>query len=235
MATKIISHRGRTSAGSSDNTVHSITDAIESKVDMVEFDVRRTKDKQLICFHDETIEDNLVSDMLFSDIIELNSMVPTLEQILWTAKGNIEVDVELKESGYEAEVISMVLDYFEYKDFIMKSFDRKVVRRIKKIDSKIFTGLLLGEEWNLSQFIEVLKESFTGSGVTIDGADFLSPNSKIVEVGLMERLRKKQIPIQVWTVNDDNLLETLISEDIYSIVTDNPERAMEIRKSVQNV
>ena len=64
---------------------------------------------------------------------------------------------------------------------------------------------------------------------------FLSPNSKIVEVGLMERLRKKQIPIQVWTVNDDNLLETLISEDIYSIVTDNPERAMEIRKSVQNV
>ena len=94
---------------------------------------------------------------------------------------------------------------------------------------------MLGEEWNLSQFIEVLKESFTGSGVTIDGADFLSPNSKIVEVGLMERLRKKQIPIQVWTVNDDNLLETLISEDIYSIVTDNPERAMEIRKSVQNV
>ena len=56
-------------------------------------------------------------------------MVPTLEQILWTAKGNIEVDVELKESGYEDEVISMVLDYFEYMyergvktDFIFKTF-----------------------------------------------------------------------------------------------------------------
>ena len=48
-------------------------------------------------------------------------------------------------------------------------------------------------------------------------------------------MKLKQIPIQVWTVNDDKLLETLISEDIYSIVTDKPERAMEIRESVQNV
>ena len=52
---------------------------------------------------------------------------------------------------------------------------------------------------------------------------------------VVKKLRKKQIPIQVWTVNDDKLLETLISEDIYSIVTDNPERAMEIRESIQNV
>ena len=51
----------------------------------------------------------------------------------------------------------------------------------------------------------------------------------------MERLRKKQIPIQVWTVNDEKLLEKLISEDIHSVVTDIPERAMEIRESLRNV
>ena len=79
---------------------------------MVEFDVRRTKDRQLICFHDAQIEGKLVGDILFSDIAEINPVVPTLEQILWTAKGKIEVDVELKESGYEEEVISMVKDYF---------------------------------------------------------------------------------------------------------------------------
>jgi len=235
MSTKIISHRGRTKLGSSDNTVHSITDAIDLKIDMVEFDVRRTKDRQLICFHDDQIEGTQISEMLFSEITEINPVVPTLEQVLWTAKGKIEVDVELKESGYEDEVISMVTDYFNYDYFIMKSFDRNVVRRIKEIDYSISTGLLLGKEWNLLQLVEVLKESFTGSGVSIDGADFLSPNSKIVETGLMERLRKKQIPIQVWTVNDENVLEKLISEDIHSVVTDIPERAMEIRESLRNV
>ena len=120
MPTKIISHRGRTKLGSPDNTVHSITDAIDLKVDMVEFDVRRTKDRQLICFHDDQIEGKLIGDVFFSDITEINPVVPTLEQILWTAKGKIEVDVELKESGYEEEVISMVKDYFGYEHFIMK-------------------------------------------------------------------------------------------------------------------
>ena len=235
MSTKIISHRGRTKLGSPDNTVHSITDAIDLKIDMVEFDVRRTKDRQLICFHDDQIEGTQISEMLFSEITEINPVVPTLEQVLWTAKGKIEVDVELKESGYEDEVISMVTDYFNYDYFIMKSFDRNVVRRIKEIDYSISTGLLLGKEWSLLQLVEVLKESFTGSGVSVDGADFLSPNSKIVETGLMERLRKKQIPIQVWTVNDENVLEKLISEDIHSVVTDIPERAMEIRESLRNV
>ena len=235
MVTKIISHRGRTSNGSPDNTVQSIMDAIELKVDMVEFDVRRSKDKQLICFHDDSIGETLISDMLFSEIIELNSMVPTLEQILWTAKGHIEVDVELKESGYENEVITTVLDYFEYDNFMMTSFDRKVVKRIKEIDSKIFTGLLLGKQWSFQQSIAILKESFTGSGVSIDGADFLSPYSKIFEVGLMSKLRRKQIPIQVWTVNEDKLLETLIREEVHSIVTDMPELAIKIRESIQNV
>ena len=52
METKIISHRGRTSRKSVDNTLESVTDAIELKVDMVEVDVRRTKDSQIVCFHD---------------------------------------------------------------------------------------------------------------------------------------------------------------------------------------
>ena len=123
MDTKIISHRGRTKLGSPDNTVHSITDAIDLKVDMVEFDVRRTKDRQLICFHDAQIEGKLVGDILFSDIAEINPVVPTLEQILWTAKGKIEIDVEFKESGYEDEVISMVTDYFDYNEFIIINWD----------------------------------------------------------------------------------------------------------------
>ena len=87
MDTKIISHRGRTKLGSPDNTVHSITDAIDLKIDMVEFDVRRTRDRQLICFHDNQIEGKLVGDIFFSDIMEINPVVQTLEQILWTTKG----------------------------------------------------------------------------------------------------------------------------------------------------
>jgi glycerophosphoryl diester phosphodiesterase len=235
MVTKIISHRGRTSHGAPDNTLQSIGNAIDLNIDMVEFDVRRTGDGQIVCFHDPVIGDKPLRELSFSEITEINSMIPTLEQVLWTTKGKIEVDVELKESGYEDEIIDMLLDYFEYDSIMMKSFDREVVGRIKAIDNKICTGLLLGKEWKLPQFVEVLKESFTGSSVIAEGADFISPNYKIFEVGLMAKLSKMQIPIQVWTVNDENLLETLMRKGVHSIVTDVPERAMEIRESIQNV
>ena len=52
MGTKIISHRGRTSKNSEDNSLQAVSDAIDLGVDMVEVDVRRTKDSQIICFHD---------------------------------------------------------------------------------------------------------------------------------------------------------------------------------------
>ena len=235
MVTKIISHRGRTSNESPDNTLRSIEDAIDFNIEMVEFDVRRTRDGQIVCFHDAEINDYPLVSLSFPEVTEMNPQIPTLEQVLRLAKGKIQVDVDLKETGYENEVIHILLEYFEYADFIMKSFNRQVVKRIKEIDSRVYTGLLMGEEWKMSQFVDILRESFTGSSVIVDGADFLSPNYKIFEVGLMAKLSKIQIPIQVWTVNDENLLRTLLRKDIYSIVTDIPERAMEIRESIQNV
>ena len=44
METKIISHRGRTSKKSIDNSLESVNNAIDLNADMVEVDVRRTKD-----------------------------------------------------------------------------------------------------------------------------------------------------------------------------------------------
>ena len=211
MATKIISHRGRTSNESPDNTLQSIEDAIDLNIEMVEFDVRRPQDGQIVCFHDAEIDDTPLISMSFPEVIKMNPQVPTLEQVL------------------------RLLNYFEYDNFIVKSFNRQVIKRIKEIDSKVYTGLLLGEKWKISQFVDVLKESFTGSSVIVEGVDFLSPNYKIFEVGLMAKLSKMQIPIQVWTVNDEDLLRTLLRKDIHSIVTDIPERAMEIRESLQNV
>ena len=121
MGTKIISHRGRTSKNSKDNSLQAVSDAIDLGVDMIEVDVRRTKDSQIICFHDFAIGNIPIANLHYSEIVEVNSQIPTLEQVLWLAKDKIEIDVELKESGYESDVITMVIDYFDYDSFTMKS------------------------------------------------------------------------------------------------------------------
>jgi len=234
MVTKIISHRGRTSKNSEDNTLQAINDAINLSIDMVEVDIRKTKDSQIICFHDPTLNGVLLKDMDYSEIIEINPNIPTLEQVLWTSKDRIEMDFEFKESGYEKEIISIILDYFEYNDFIVTSFNIDVVRKVKEIDDKIKVGMLLGSEVSPTQLLKVIYESLFLYNFKTSGADFISPYYKIYEAGWINRFVRKKIPILVWTVNDQDLLKTLIHQEIYSVVTDIPEIALKIRKSIYN-
>ena len=234
METKIISHRGRTSRKSADNTLASVNDAIELKVEMVEVDIRQTKDSQIVCFHDPDIEGELIRDLDYSEIIEKDSQIPTLEQVLWSAKGKIAIEIELKEPGYELEVVSIARDYFNYDKFVLKSFHPQVVERVKEIDQKIFAGLLVGSAFSLEQLFFTLKEAFTSNNFKQSNADFISPYYKIFEAGWFSRFTRNNVPIQVWTVNDVESIRTLINQQVHSIITDIPEVAIGIRESLSN-
>ena len=235
MVTKIISHRGRTSKKSIDNTIQSVTNAIDLEVDMVEVDVRKTKDSQIICFHDSDIEGVLIKDLNYSDIIKINAQIPTLEQILWSTKGKISIEVELKESGYEADVTAMVLDYFNYDEFVLKSFNYLTIKNVKEIDKRVYTGLLLGSDYTMEQLKVILCESFTLDKFILSQADFISAYYKIFMAGFLFKFVKEQVPIQVWTVNDEDSIRSLINLELHSVVTDIPETALEIRKSLSDV
>lgn len=234
METKIISHRGRTSRKSADNTLASVNDAIELKVEMVEVDIRQTKDSQIVCFHDPDIQGELIRDLDYSEIIEKDSQIPTLEQVLWSAKGKIGIEIELKEPGYELEVVSIARDYFNYDKFVLKSFHPQVVERVKEIDQKIFAGLLVGSAFSLEQLFFTLKEAFTSTNFKQTNADFISPYYKIFEAGWFSRFTRNNVPVQVWTVNDVESIRTLINQQVHSIITDIPEVAIGIRESLSN-
>ena len=234
METKIISHRGRTSRKSADNTLASVNDAIELKVEMVEVDIRQTKDSQIVCFNDPDIRGELIRDLDYSEIIEKDSQIPTLEQVLWSAKGKIGIEIELKEPGYELEVVSIARDYFNYDKFVLKSFHPQVVERVKEIDQKIFAGLLVGSAYSFEQLFFTLKEAFTCTNFKQTNADFISPYYKIFEAGWFSRFTRNNVPVQVWTVNDIESIRTLINQQVHSIITDIPEVAIGIRESLSN-
>ena len=234
MKTKIISHRGLTTISCMENSIAAINNAADLKIDMVEVDVRRTRDSQIICFHDPDIDGMLIRDLDYSDIIKLNSQIPTLEQILWSAKDKIGIEIEIKEQDYEYEVISIVLDYFAYDDFVMKSFNPEVVKKIKVLNSNITTGLLLGSAYTLEQLFLIINESLTCSLFKETKADFISPFYKIIEAGWCYKFSKDQVPIQAWTVNDEDSIRNLINQQVHSIVTDIPEVAIGIREIVLN-
>ena len=158
-----------------------------------------------------------------------------MEQVLWSVKDKIGIEIELKEVGYEEEVISITRDYFDYNNFVMKSFHSEVVEEVKKIDQKICTGLLLGSAFTFEQLFIIIKEAMSSSVFKQTRANFISPYYKLVNAGWFSKFSRNKIPIQAWTVNDIESIRTLINQQVHSIVTDIPEIAIGIRESLSNV
>ncbi len=115
----IIGHRG--AAGiEAENTVPSIKAAARARVDMIEFDVRVTKDNRLVVFHDPNliriagVSKNL-SDLTLDEVQKVTTRsghpIPTLQEALKTA-GDIPVLIDCKGGGW-AEALDKELKIFQ--------------------------------------------------------------------------------------------------------------------------
>src|SRR5436309_1401837 len=85
--------------------------AIDLNVDYVEFDVRKTKDGTYVICHDEhTPSKRLVCDLSYEEYSsELGDQTLTVPQLLTMAKGRVGLHLDLKETGYEDEIVRLAL------------------------------------------------------------------------------------------------------------------------------
>jgi Glycerophosphoryl diester phosphodiesterase len=223
----IIAHRG--GAKSQDvieNTIEAFETAIDKQIKMVEFDVRRTKDNQFVIFHNNHIEKIKLNSLTYQELLTLASRdgycVPLFHDVLKFCSNKIMLDIELKESGYEKEVIELLGHYYSTNQFIITSFIDSVIEEVKRINPQIKAGLLIGKD-NAS-ILERFSEIFPIKRLKKTGADFIVPNYLLVTPWLVRYCRKSQFNIYVWTVNGDSLYTKLIRKKVAGIITDYPER-----------
>ena len=226
MSPRIISHRGKIDLSSPENDLRGIQQAINLGVGMVEFDVRKTSDEVLVCHHDAEVNGVSVSSLTFESLRNSNEHLCRLEEVLSLCKGKVGVNLEIKEEGFEAKVVDLLVANFSYDNIYVTSFIPSVIRSVKSQDLKIVSGLLLGDAMSYQVFYRIVKEAISMEDFYYSKADFISPYYKIYEMGLMRNFQKKGIPIQLWTVNELKLLKDLINSDIQSIVTDVPSQIL---------
>lgn len=225
METAIIAHRGASYLAKQDNTLEAFQLAIDIGADYVEFDVRQTKDEQLIVFHDNNIKGYLISDTNYKDICEITEKYdfkpPLLSEVLELCRGKIKLDIEIKEAGYEEKVIDMVTNLFNYDSFMMKSFLDRCVFRIKHIDPKIKAGLLLSS--NAVSLKKRFNNSFPELRIKACKADFVSPHYKLATSFFLRRMSLEEHEVFVWTVNEPRLIEKFLKKNVAGIITDKPD------------
>jgi glycerophosphoryl diester phosphodiesterase len=103
--------------------------------DMIEFDVRRTKDNIFIVYHDGFIQGKPIKELTYEEVSQIARNqgfdLPTVEEVLKWSRGKIKLDVELKEEGFEKEIVELLSRYFKEDQFVITSFNDSSLKRIK--------------------------------------------------------------------------------------------------------
>ena len=232
----IIAHRGA-SIYAKENTIESFEKAMVLGADMIEFDVRRTKDNVLIAYHDEMIQGHSTKDLTYEAISQLARHqgfdIPTVEEVLKWSRGKIRLDVELKEEGYEKEIVELLFGYFEEDQFVITSFNDASLRVVKERHPDIKTGLILGRGIPPYHILTRLQEFFPMKRCKMTKVDFLAAHLRLLRVGFLERARRSHHPVFVWTVNDEETIWKLLHDRrVCAIITDQPDLAVSVRKKL---
>lgn len=233
----VIAHRGARGLVPFENTMEAFEKAVEVGADMVECDVHRTCDGHLVILHDDALPDGRAVASL--TLAELRAWThtqgfeaPTLPQLIDQLAGRIRFDIEVKATGFEAEVVALVTARLRYDEFVLKSFHDAFVREVKMLDPQVVTGLLMGDSDPPDLIRTRLGEFFPGRRARACRADFVSPNVGLVRLGYVERAHRQGWPVYVWTVNDVKTMEHLCRIQVDAIITDRPDLALGARQRV---
>ena len=226
----IIGHRGAP-FGARENTIVSFSKAIEIGADGIEFDVRRTKDRVMVVHHDPAIDGRPLRQLTHQEANDRAGrkgfVIPTVAEVLTLTRGKIKLDVELKEPGYEKEVVGLIQNYFSKEDFVITSFDDQAVAAVKKTCPDVKAGLLLDYEQSFASYPGRDAGLFSAARYRRCGANFLAPHYSLLEPGFLAQAARNRLGIYVWTVDEPGLMTELMKDQrIQAIITNQPDLAI---------
>ena len=238
MKTKVWAHRGA-SAYAPENTLEAFELAVKQKADGIELDVQMTKDKKLVVIHDETIDrtcdgTGYVKDFTLAELKSYhcnklhpeykNAVIPELWEVLNLLKPTVlTVNIELKTGlfrykGMEKRVLKLVKNMGMEDRVIYSSFHHPSIVKVKRLNPHAVTGLLYSDGWiHITAYAKLI------------GADALHPpvyqlkNDKLIKAS-----RKSKLPLHVWTVNDEPMMNYLAEQQVSAIITNYPDVARNV-------
>jgi glycerophosphoryl diester phosphodiesterase len=233
-ACQIVAHRGA-SLSKHENSLEAFEHAIGFGADYAELDVRRTSDRFLVVHHDPDVNGKPIAsntlEVLQSSARDRGYLLATLEDVLILCRGKIRLDVELKEEGYEEDVLRSVRSVLADREFVITSFSDLSLRRIKLHFSDVRCGLLLGRADPRRRFLTRWTEFFPVRRALNIGVDFVAPHHSLLRFGFSKRLRANGIPLWVWTIDDPGLIQKFLRDlSVEAIITNAPDVALAERK-----
>ena len=236
----VVAHRGF-SGSAPENTMIAFKKGMEAGSDMIELDVRFSKEGEVVVIHDETLERTTTGKgkVIEKTINELKKLdagskfhssfsgerIPTLWEVLQLAHRQIRVNIELKIGDYERWTILDLADraLLEVEmagmvdQVVFSSFDPIALERALKKNQAAPVAYLYNRPWN---FPREVTEGRPFSTLTCRKSVLTSEN--------ISRAHQEGIRVGVYTLNTEEEMGKFIELKVNAIITDYPDRLIKI-------
>lgn len=158
--------------------------------------------------------------------------VPTLSdvfQFLRTRPGVIYVELKIEGAASSSHLVRAVADAIVQFGFqervVVVSFELPALTAIKSLNSSIRTGALFAPQRrpNVSWRAESILNAATDCG-----ADELLPHRLLARPKLLEKAGSRNLPVVVWTVDDQAWIARATNLGIQALITNDPEKLLNV-------
>lgn len=215
-----IGHRGA-KGFEPENTLISFEKAIQLNADGIELDVHLSSDGEIIVIHDETIDRTTNGKGFVNQFtaLELKKYgIPTLIEVLELVNRNCFVNIELKGIGTVKAVVELIVHYiseknWSYTDFLVSSFDWKMLEEVQLLNPKIRIGVLTEESVEEALAFAKITKAFS-----------IHPYYALLSKENVALMQENGFEVYPWTVNSKEDIQKIKSFNVNGIISDFPDR-----------
>ncbi len=242
----VVAHRGASSTHP-ENTLEAFEAALALGADVVELDVRLTADGLPVVIHDADVSrttdgSGLVHELTFAQVKRLNAgggwgqpaEVPSLREVLELVRGRGGVNLEIKnvpgEPGFDpAREAAVEVAHREIADagfdqpVLVSSFNPRAIARSRDLAPEVETGYLTVAAVEPRDALAHAREA---------GHGFVLPDVRALLAageGFVRAAHDAGVRVGTWTVDDPDLVRTVLGWGVDAIATNDPESALRVR------
>ena len=217
-----IAHRGA-SGYEPENTLIAFQKALDFKVHGIELDVHLSSDVEIMVIHDETINRTTNGKGLVKNFTRLELQkygIPTLSEVLELVNRKCFINIELKGIGTQKPVVNLIENYiadknWNYIDFLVSSFDWKMLEEVQLLNPKIQIGVLT--EDTILEALAFAKKIKAFS---------IHPDYVLLTKENVALMQENGFEVYTWTVNAKQDIEKINSFNVNGIISDFPDRVL---------
>lgn len=236
----VAAHRGA-SGERPENTLAAFERAVELGADFIELDIQLSRDGVPVVIHDYELDRTTDGrgPVQAASLAELKNLdagswsdptwpaqrIPTLNEILSSFAGKTRFLIEIKTgpfdfAGIEDKVEQEISEAGLADSVVVISFDHDLLRRLRRANPALATGALYG-----------CRPADPVGLARAAGADLLMPHWAFVNGDDLQASRDAGLSVFTWTVDEPDVIRGLIGIGVDGIVSNWPDRVMELRDS----